>query len=322
MTKFHDEFFKQKGKEHDQLVGVTLEHIDEVAELIFPVKTPEPHIHEWFYCPLVGAGYSANKEKEAYYCSKYNDGCEHWDEKYGPLKCKLVKRPIINKYGELRFDGNVFYCSGEKNRAGEDGALQILKDKATGVEVGAVCSCKELETVTRADGQQLQHEKKRNCACVLDDATRIFTTEYPFEHKRSINKETEHIFYGYNRFILGFADVILEVGDYFTAYKGDSKLSNKEAWALFVIDCKPKLDDMGAVARQIKTYADQLARERGNPDKVIITCSQDIPKYAKVIAENEAIKLVIYDKETGRFSLAAQQSSNNNNTQATLGAPG
>ena len=253
MVKFHDEFFSQKGKVHDQLVAVVLENIDDVTGLICPIQTPEPHIQTWLYC---------HKTKQRVHAKN---------------------------------SGGYATCA----------TLRACRDSAGRCEY-----VPKLENVDNPSVTETTHQYN----------------EYT---ERYTEKETEHPFYGYNRFILGYGDVILTVNDRFNAHHDGSVISSTTVPALFVIDCKPKLEDMGAVARQIKTYAAELRDERKYAEghgsrrmwikpevtKVIVTCL-DPPRAAKVIAANEDIKLVIYDKDTGRFSLAEPPKPNI--PQATL----
>jgi hypothetical protein len=152
-------------------------------------------------------------------------------------------------------------------------------------------------------------------ADVLENIEAVVELVYPirFDAERQIqNLETERMITGKNGFIIGYVDVIAHVYDY-------SKDTRHE-YPYLIIDAKPKLNDFGAVTRQIKTYQNLLYQQThrqagyGGSDyqevsreyldkysqKVIITHSEPT-RAALVLAKNENIFLIVHDKETGRF---------------------
>jgi hypothetical protein len=162
--------------------------------------------------------------------------------------------------------------------------------------------------------QEKDAEHDALVAAVLEDIETIAALIYPVtsnESERQISGlETEKLIAGKNGFLVGYVDVVAHLNVRYAADKYTSELP------YLIIDCKPRLVDIGAATRQIKTYQNLLyCQSRGNyredidryrlnthSQKVLVTNSHPSPS-AHVIAKNENIALIIYDKETGRFSL-------------------
>ena len=130
--------------------------------------------------------------------------------------------------------------------------------------------------------------------------------------------ETEAIVKGRNGFILGYADLIIylefeiglrtghtlddlkqKYGEYF--YNSCIKELSSPVFGFVVVEVKPKLDDVGAVIRQIKTYADSYHANSNREDprfrgvylpqpcvgKCIVTQSTTSEQVKKFLAHEE-----------------------------------
>lgn len=244
MSRFHEEFFKQNGTGHDELLLKCLseEGLEKIkaAFLLEQSATKSREIDVW-RCPLTDGKF------------RYQKSVPRLDPQWG---YELPPRPGSNKvFGEIAYRR---MCSHEQDCNNID-VCQFFQDGTSGLLV--------------------------KC------------TQIPYIEKLDINYQSEIIVNGGRGFILGYADLLIS---FVFHRKALISLPNGENWTVeerpysehVLIEVKPDLKDVGAVLRQIKTYAEHI------PGRLAVVTYTNPTAPILRFLDHEGVKVLVFERPT------------------------
>ena len=279
MTKFHDEFFRKTTPEHDELIALTIDNLEEIVEEIVPIKN------------LI----DEEKETTVYIC------CHENRTRFCNLK----------EGHRVAFDHEPTCLENTKTYS-----LNVKEDAT--IEKGPsppdhLCSYLDLpETIKVSELQQdnplIQEYPGLKPYLWRIKPQRIETKNctYNTHTSKTIVKETETVCRS-NLFIIGYADIVADV--YYTIKYSlavdenwviKDKITERHAFRI-IIDAKPELKSRGGPLRQLKTYMQTLGKIRSEkyvtwpPIGAIVTFSK-LPEKHKKILRSEDVAIVEFEK--------------------------
>jgi hypothetical protein len=115
----------------------------------------------------------------------------------------------------------------------------------------------------------------------------------------SLSYETEYIARGYNGFILGYVDAVIDIKyDIILESLRGKQSFNYNYSNIIVLEAKPVLDSIGQVIRQMKTYRDAI----NDSMHTKVGCCMRIATYTKLgedeieFMRHEGIEVIQFDR--------------------------
>ncbi len=271
MPKFHDEFFRKSTPDHDELVAITLENLENIFDGLFSKVFSSEYTHTFYIC----------HENETPFCTL--EGRSAWRTK----QCC---------YNYTSAQGSSHYCKyfSEKHQKDKYSHLNVddIKEFFSDVldeQYGFTTNKYPAETIAELHPSN----KEISCICTLLISDVV------------IEKETESICRSGN-FIIGYVDVVAII-DF--DLKRSAQLDDNWTWddfstskksLILVIDAKPKLKSWGGPLRQIKTYMDIIKNEpiyKGTKLKGVFTTFSEVPERYRKILEAEGVYVVTFSRD-------------------------
>lgn len=284
MAKFYDEFYRQKGTKHDDLV-IKCVTDDEIARKIIETAPPNAPKYKYFAPSCDGIHYFPPGSPVGEW---RKDTYEKWNSKKGAYET-LGKRECTNTKCDLHPDmsgGCPWAESGDKGKYLECYVYKPIGDVEYTYNTEIVCKNGSF-IVGYAD---ILFNLKWNLLPIIG----IEIPQIELERYEEIDSDWSKWFLNYaenawpEKNSLGYNGVGLShlVSQNYAAGNYTESV---------LVEAKPDLNDVGSIIRQLKTYYDLLSRGRDIRKIVVVTYTNVDKKYISLL-ENEGIECIVVEE--------------------------